>query len=342
VIRTNGGKWQKATKVEFAARLQKLIYESPELIPTYEGDAPAVFAREAGLPGSGYTDLLGVDVEGNILLVETKLARNDEVRRTVIGQVLEYAAYLWKMTFKDFDSLFVSREAISVLDLLEAKAPGIVREEVRDVITSNLSSGAFQLFIAVDKMNDELEKIISYVSSRGNGLRLEVLEFDLHQSGSMEILVPRRYGQLATPTGTGAPSTRVKTVDEILATISNERHRRIFQLLVAEWEESGCLVKPGTVGASFQAKIGEKYRAIFWDNLQNAFSELSKYHLPEERVSKYREAVAKLPGFSHGDVLSKAQPVTKFDAVSEDTVRGFLHISQQLVNDWRSVGLLEN
>jgi len=185
VIRTNGGKWQKATKVEFAAeaQLQKLIYESPELIPTYEGDAPAVFAREAGLPGSGYTDLLGVDVEGNILLVETKLARNDEVRRTVIGQVLEYAAYLWKMTFKDFDSLFVSREAISVLDLLEAKAPGIVREEVRDAITSNLSSGAFQLFIAVDKMNDELEKIISYVSSRGNGLRLEVLEFDLHQSG---------------------------------------------------------------------------------------------------------------------------------------------------------------
>ena len=52
--------------------------------------------------------------------------------------------------------------------------------------------------------------------------------------------------------------------------------------------------------------------------------------------------MAKLPGFSHGDVLSKAQPVTKFDAISEDTVRGFLHISQQLVNDWRSVGLLEN
>jgi hypothetical protein len=173
VIRANGGKWQKATKVEFAAeaQLQKLIYDSPELIPTHEGDAPAVFAREAGLPGSGYTDLLGVDVNGNILVVETKLARNDEVRRKVIGQVLEYAAYLWKMTFDDFDSLFVSREATPVLDLLEAKVPGIVREEVRDAIASNLSSGAFQLFIAVDQMNDELEKIISYVSSRGNGLR---------------------------------------------------------------------------------------------------------------------------------------------------------------------------
>jgi hypothetical protein len=77
--------------VEFAAeaQLQKLLYDSPELIPTsYEEDQPAVFIREAGLPGSGYTDLLGVDERGNILVVETKLARNDEVRRKVIGQVL--------------------------------------------------------------------------------------------------------------------------------------------------------------------------------------------------------------------------------------------------------------
>src|SRR4051812_3835695 len=107
VIRNSGGKWQKAIKVQFAAeaQLQKLLYDSPELIPAYDQDKSAVFAREAGLPGSGYTDLLGVDGNGNILIVETKLARNDEVRRKVIGQVLEYAAYLWKMSFEEFDLL---------------------------------------------------------------------------------------------------------------------------------------------------------------------------------------------------------------------------------------------
>lgn len=346
VIRNNGGKWQKATKVEFAAeaQLQKLLYDSPELIPAYEEDKPAVFAREVGLPGSGYTDLLGADGNGNILVVETKLARNDEVRRKVIGQVLEYAAYLWKMSFEDFDSLFVSREGMPILDLLEAKLPGIVREEVRDAIAANLSSGAFQLFIAVDQMNDELEKIISYLSSRGNGLRLEVLEFDLHQSGPMEILVPRRYGQLATPNSTRTPTKPLRTIEEILAGISNEKHRRIFGLLVSNWRENGNVVKPGTVGASFQAKIGEKSRAIFWaypDNMQNAFSELLKYGLTEESLSKYRKAVADLPGFNNAEVLSKAQPTTKFDSISEDAIRAFLSISQQLVNDWRSVAPLE-
>lgn len=196
VIRTNGDKWQKATKVEFAAeaQLQKLIYDSPELIAIYEEDTSAVFVREAGLPGSGYTDLLGVDGKGNILVVETKLARNEEVRRKVIGQVLEYAAYLWKMSFDAFNSLFVSREATPVLDLLEAKSPGLVREDVRDAITSNLLSGAFRLFIAVDQMNEELEKIISYVSSRGavcvlrfwNSICIKVVRWRFWSPGIMD------------------------------------------------------------------------------------------------------------------------------------------------------------
>jgi hypothetical protein len=341
VIRNNGGKWQKASKVEFAAetQLQKLLYDSPELIPTYEDDKPAVFVRESALPGSGYTDLLGVDGNGNIFIVETKLARNDEVRRKVIGQVLEYAAYLWKMSFDDFDSLFVSREGTHVLDMLEAKLPGLVREEVRDAIAGNLSSGSFQLFIAVDQMNEELEKIIGYVSSRGSGLRLEVLEFDLHQSGAMEILVPRRYGQLSSSERTTAQQKSVRTTDDILAAISIEKHKRIFALLVHLWQEAGNLVKPGTVGASFQAKIGEKFRPIFWaypDNLQNAFSDLSKNGLTEPLLSNYREAESKLTGFNSADVLSKPQPITKFANLSEDTIQTFISISLQLVDDWRS------
>jgi hypothetical protein len=341
VIRNNGGKWQKAIKVEFAAeaQLQKLLYDSPELIPTYEEDKPAVFVREAALPGSGYTDLLGVDGNGNILIVETKLARNDEVRRKVIGQVLEYAAYLWKMSFDDFDSLFVSREGTRVLDMLEAKNPGIVRDEVRDAITRNLSSGAFQLFIAVDQMNEELENIISYVSSRGSGLRLEVLEFDLHQSGPMEILVPRRYGQLSSSEATRTQQKSAKTTDEILETISIEKHKRLFRLLIELWQEAGHLVKPGTVGASFQTRIGDKFRAIFWaypDNLQNAFSEFSKYGLAEDVLNEYRLTISKLAGFNSPDILTKPQPITKFANLSEDTIRAFISSSLQLVDDWRS------
>ena len=54
VIRKQGGKWEKTDKVIFAdeAQLQRLLYESPELIPTKVEDQAAVFTREAGLPGT--------------------------------------------------------------------------------------------------------------------------------------------------------------------------------------------------------------------------------------------------------------------------------------------------
>ena len=93
------------------------------------------------------------------------------------------------------------------------------------------------------------------------------------------------------------------------------------------------------MGASFQAKIVEDYRAIFWaypNRLQNTFGEFVKYGLPENLGKRYREIVANLPGFNREDILSKAQPVTMFDNISEETIRKFLTVSNQLVNDWRA------
>jgi hypothetical protein len=51
VIRKQGGKWEKTEKVVFAdeAELQRMLYESPELIPTKVEDQAVIFTREAGL-----------------------------------------------------------------------------------------------------------------------------------------------------------------------------------------------------------------------------------------------------------------------------------------------------
>src|SRR5207302_5778340 len=110
---------------------------------------------------SGFTDLVGVDAQGGMLVVETKLARNGEIRRKVIGQVLEYAAYLWGMSFDDFDALFLNRENKSLLELLWQKDATIDKDQVRQAVGENLASGKFQLIIAVDAINPELEKIIA-------------------------------------------------------------------------------------------------------------------------------------------------------------------------------------
>jgi len=339
IMRKPGGKWEKTEPVIFAdeAQLQRLLYDSPELIPTKVEDEAAVFTREAGLPGSGSTDLVGVDAQGNILVVETKLARNDEIRRKVIGQVLEYAAYLWEMSFDEFDQFFVRREGKSLLDLLCDKDPAIDKNQLRQNVGENLSSGNFQLVIAVDAINPELEKIIAYVSRRDGGLQLEALELELYRQDQLEVVVPQRYGQLNQPRKSQS-GKRALTFGEVLLGCPDEHSRSLLSLLRELWEGSGNHVKPGTVGASFQAQIGSKSQVIFWAYplyLQNALSDISKGGAPPSAFDNYRAIVAKLPGFNREAVLSKSQPMTKFSGLKEDTIRAFVAESQKLVVVWR-------
>jgi hypothetical protein len=97
-------------------------------------------------------------------------------------------------------------------------------------------------------------------------------------------------------------------------------------------------VKPGTVGASFQAQIGSKSQSLFWaypDCLQNALSDISKRGAPPSAFEDYRPAVAKFPGFNHEEVLSKSQPMTKFSKLTEETVKAFVAESQTLVLSWK-------
>jgi hypothetical protein len=225
LVRRNGAPWERAKDVQFAAEadLQKMLYESPQLV---SDEHPAVFTREASLPGSGNTDLLGVDSEGNVLIVEAKLAKNQEIRRKVIGQILEYAAYLWTMSYDEFEDLFLAREGHSIAELWESKTGSPLPDGFRETVKANLQSGTFNLFIAVDEMNEELEKIIAYISSRGAGLKLQALELRTYRIGELEILAPQRHGEFV-PTSTRTTTSTI-SIDQALANCPDDHSRRLF------------------------------------------------------------------------------------------------------------------
>jgi hypothetical protein len=89
------GEWKLVESADYddEAELQTLLAESPSLIlvdEIREGISPLVVAvREFGLPGSGSTDLLAFSADGDVAVVECKLAANQEIRRKVVGQILE-------------------------------------------------------------------------------------------------------------------------------------------------------------------------------------------------------------------------------------------------------------
>ena len=94
LIRKSGSdeKWKVLPYEEYKEEidLRNIILKDPKVIPIGEisSDMDAlieVVLKEVYVPNVGYIDLLGIDKQGNLYIIETKLSRNPESRRQVIG-----------------------------------------------------------------------------------------------------------------------------------------------------------------------------------------------------------------------------------------------------------------
>src|SRR5687767_1384759 len=103
LIREEEG-WKAVEPVRFANEdaLQALLKASPEIIPADPQGAAleTVWCREFPTD-AGPIDLLGVGSDSSVTIMECKLARNQEIRREVVGQVLDYASALWGLSAED-------------------------------------------------------------------------------------------------------------------------------------------------------------------------------------------------------------------------------------------------
>lgn len=233
LIRSNETKkWNFAESVrpKAEAELQKLLANSPSLIPVdeiREGVSSLVFAVcEFGLPGSGNTDILAFSADGDISIIECKLATNPESKRKVIGQILEYAAYLWKMSYDKVNDRIQSLKGKNLSDLVaEAVAGGWDEENFRNSIKQSLESGSFILVIVVDEINENLKRTIRYINECSkSAFSLHALEMQRFQADVVEILVPHLYGASLKPTTT--ETGRKKWTEEGFFKVLNENNEQ--------------------------------------------------------------------------------------------------------------------
>ena len=203
-----------AKKFESEAILQTYLEQFPSLLPVWEVDENAppllTIGREVGVP-FGSVDLLFTDANGLLTVVETKLARNSEARREVIGQVIEYASFL-----STWDADRVERQANDYLrsqgapddyrglDLYEAlsKLGGgvdVPAEAFREGVEDNLKRGQIRLVIAVDENVEPLKSTVTFLN-RLSPFDILVLQIaDFKESEERHILIPSLFGYSPPP-----------------------------------------------------------------------------------------------------------------------------------------------
>lgn len=204
IISSNGAKAVKVEKssIDKEDYLQKYIYENPESIPLYEikEDIQLLILAREFPTNSGPIDAIGIDKDGELYIVETKLFTNTD-KRKVIAQALDYGASLWKHS-NDFNEFIriLDEHTQKVFKLRTTEKIGeffeIGTEEVDTIIAkarTNLNDGVFHFVILMDKLDDRLKDLILYVNQNSQ-FDVYAVEFEYYKHDIHEIIIPKIFG----------------------------------------------------------------------------------------------------------------------------------------------------
>jgi len=168
--------------------LQELIQRFPALLPVDEvepGLVPLVpVCMELPLTSGGFADNILMTRAGGLVLVETKLWRNPQARREVLGQVLEYAKDLAGFTYEELQRRVAQarKEPKTSLFNLVCGSEVAADEEARfiDSVSRNLRLGRFLLMIAGDGIQENAEQLAAFVQRHlGLHFTLAMVEISL-------------------------------------------------------------------------------------------------------------------------------------------------------------------
>lgn len=227
IISSNGDKAVKVDKSTFDKEdhLQKYIYDNPESIPLYdikEDIRLLILAREFPT-NSGPIDAIGVDKDGEIYIIETKLYKNPD-KRTVVAQALDYGAALWKHSndFNEFTTT-LNRHTQKAFDLsLSAKLQEYfeVTEEELDTllekVKSNLSDGILHFVVLMDSLDARLKDLILYVNQNSQ-FDIYAVELEYYKHDTYEIVIPKIYGsEVKKDINVSSSSERVSWTEDVL------------------------------------------------------------------------------------------------------------------------------
>lgn len=258
--------------------LQKLIAEHPKLL-AWEQMNPGgsmdwiLVRREMGIAqdvGAGdrwAVDHLFIDQDAVPTFVEVKRRDNPELRRKVVGQMLEYAAHAWQTWTADrLHQAFEDRcreETIDPNDELSALLDE--REDADEFwarVGDNLAAKRLRLLFVADDIPDELTRVVEFLNATMPSvevLAVEIKKFDGH---GIRALVPRLIGRTAKAAGA---RTQKLDHDSFLAKFEDEAVRSAVARLLQVGIDYGR-VYYGTTGVSIWHPSSTKRCSVAWIN----------------------------------------------------------------------------
>lgn len=156
--------------------LQKIIHKNPQILPIDDiesGFSPLISLGREISTSVGYIDNLYISPNGYLTIVETKLWRNPEAKREVVGQIIDYAKELTNWNFTKLNngvknsSQLYNNNSKGIIELIKDFENIEEHEEYKiiDNIERNLKRGRFLLLIVGDGIRESVEEMVDFLSN---------------------------------------------------------------------------------------------------------------------------------------------------------------------------------
>ncbi len=196
------------------AWLQTLLYRNPEVLPIEQiepGFGKLIpLCRELGLTfgagRSGSLDNIFITTEGRLVLVEAKLWRNPEARRTVVAQAMEYAAAVFRLNYEELQSAVLHARSSepglpsSMYELVKQHQETLDEPEFVDAVNRNLKRGRAIVAVVGDGIREDLaplaELLQTHAGHRFTFALVELAIYETPQPG-IRVVAPSVLAQTA-------------------------------------------------------------------------------------------------------------------------------------------------
>jgi hypothetical protein len=158
-------------KLDQEDRLERWLADDPSLI----GLDVCIIGRQVTTGFGGRIDLLGIDSEGDLVIIELK---RDKTPRDIVAQVLDYASWVDGLGHDDVDH---------IVQRYLKKSLGSVFSEYFDSPLPEAINGSCQLVIVAAELDDASERITEFLASR-HGININVVFFNFMEQDGQEFL----------------------------------------------------------------------------------------------------------------------------------------------------------
>ena len=185
------------------AWLQTLIATQPNVLPIEEIEpvlADAVPICTEMPVKSGWVDLVLATPLGDLVIVECKLWRNPQARREVVGQILDYAKDIARLSYQEFEAAVLKATpapGATKDPSLYARASGERPEREEhvfiDAVSRNLRRGRFLLLLVGDGIHEGVETMTEFLQQHaGLHFTLGLVEMAVFQGEGKSVFVQPR------------------------------------------------------------------------------------------------------------------------------------------------------